>query len=1081
MRKPPRFLGILWSLMTIVLVLGACGPAPAATPTPTAPPSPTSTSAPIVELTATSPPTVEPSATSPPTAEPTPTTPPTGEEPLYLALVWHQHQPLYYKDDDGIYTRPWARAHATKDYYDMVAILRDYPDVHVTFNLTPVLIRQLDDLAAGAKDYYWTLSEIPASELSDDQKRFILTRFFDANWDHMIARYPRYRELLDLRGRDAEPDTIEAALATFSEQDFRDLQIWWNLAWFDPCFLQEDPLRSLVQKGRYFDEADKEIVFDEVRRVLQLVIPEHKELQDAGQIEVIVTPYAHSILPLLYATDLHEVGDPSATLPTRFSYPNDGIAQITRAVEVYESHYGRPPRGMWPAEGAVAQEIVKMVADAGFDWMASGEGVLAKSLGMDGFTRNAEEVVQEADALYRPYYVRHREGPPVSVVFRDLRLSDLIGFEYSGTPAEEAVDGFMARIEAIRDQLQAEGAKGPHLVSVILDGENAWEHYDNDGVDFLNALYSRLSESDSIRTVTPSEYLAMFPDQREIETLWPGAWFSTDYGTWIGEPEENTGWEYLLRTRKDLAQYDLKGKEIAPDTLAEALDFMYLAEGSDWFWWYGADQDSGNDAYFDEGCRALLRGVYESLGEDVPPFVNTPIIAAQAIPASQEPTAVITPTVDGVVTEDEWASAGRYESRGGAQARASDIVSAFVYGYDGENLYARVDAKQDWADLSEVVVGLYIGVPGIPSPVGSSRYGTAADEPTLLGFNATHLAEVPLVNGVPSEATLSMAGGSLTQPEWADAIPLETVAAGDRVLEMAIPFDALGEPSAGDALHLSLVVSQTARDMQQLPDGGLAQLVLPDLSQIAWFLVVDDPIGDDIGPGTYTYPADPVFEPGVFDLKRFSAGVDGSDLVFRFQVEGPINNVWGSGIGLSVQTFDVYLDTDPGAGTGARLMLEGRNAALEEGNGWDHAIWVEGWAQKVLQPGESGAPMEMSGENVKVIVDPAQRTVTLRVPLALFGEGGDPTTWGYAAALLSQEGFPSPGVRRVRDVLPQAEQWRIGGGPNDTNHTRILDLAWPADATPTQAQILSTYPSSQETNTGALSPDDFARLPMLAP
>ncbi|MFL7791738.1 MAG: glucodextranase DOMON-like domain-containing protein, partial [Anaerolineae bacterium] len=198
----------------------------------------------------------------------------------------------------------------------------------------------------------------------------------------------------------------------------------------------------------------------------------------------------------------------------------------------------------------------------------------------------------------------------------------------------------------------------------------------------------------------------------------------------------------------------------------------------------------------------------------------------------------------------------------------------------------------------------------------------------------------------------------------------------------------------------------------------------------------------------------------------------------KIELNGPIENVWGSGIGLSVQTFDVYIDTDPGAGTGARMLLEGRNAALEEGNGWEYAAWAEGWNQKVLRPDESGAPVEMSGENLKVIIDPVQRSVTLRIPLALFGEGVDPAAWGYTAAVLSQEGFPAPGVRRVRDVQPAAEQWRIGGGPDDTNHTRIMDLVWPTDASSDQASILSTYPSSQDA-VGSLSPDDFAQVPLL--
>jgi alpha-amylase/alpha-mannosidase (GH57 family) len=1004
---------------------------------------------------------------------------PAAADPIYLALVWHQHQPLYYKDADGVYTRPWARAHATKDYYDMAAMLEAYPAVHVTFNLTPVLIRQLDDLATGAKDMYWTLSEIPADQLSDEQKRFILTRFFDANWDHVVSRYPRYRELLDLRGRDATPETIEAAMKKFTVQDMRDLQVWWNLAWFDPRFLAQEPLKSLVDRGWAFREADKPILFAEVRRVLGLVIPEHKKLQDAGQIEVTVTPYAHPILPLLYATSLDKVGDPGATLPERFSYPNDGIAQIKLAAEMYQAHYGRAPRGMWPAEGAVAQEIVKMVADAGFKWMASGEGVLAKSLSMDGFTRDAAEVVQQADALYRPYYVRDGDGPPVAVIFRDLRLSDLIGFEYSGTPAQQAADDFVRRVEAIRARLKAEGATGPHLVSVILDGENAWENYDNDGIDFLNALYTHLAASRTIVTVTPSEYLAKFPDQRQLKALWPGAWFSTDYATWIGEPEENTAWEYLLRTRKTLAQYDvLKNKAISPDALSKALDFMYLAEGSDWFWWYGADQDSGNDAYFDESYRALLRGVYQSLGEPVPPFVEVPIVAARPAAPLQAPTSVITPTLDGTITASEWAGAGRYEAQGGAQARAGDVATAFYYGYDAKNLYMRVDARQDWAELGDATVGLYVGVPGVASPIGLSRFGAGPGQPTLLGFNATHVADVALSGGKLTGVTLATAGGSLAEPRWSEPTPLKGAAAGKRVVEMAIPLADLGKLSVGDALRLSLVVSRNGRDVQQLPAGGPAQLVLPDLANVTWFLAVDDPAGDDKGPGTYTYPTDAVFKPGVFDLKRFSAGVDGDSLVFKFEVNGPIDNVWGSGMGLSVQTFDVYLDTDPGAGTGARLLLEGRDAALEKGNGWDYAVWVEGWGQKVLRPDPNGRPVEMSGENVKMVVDAAQRAVTLRVPLRLFGAQADPARWGYAAALLSQDGFPAAGVRRVRDVLPQAAQWRMGGGPADTNHTRIVDLAWPADASPSQPQILSKYPSSQA-NPTSLTPDDFAQVPLL--
>lgn len=999
------------------------------------------------------------------------------EQPLYVMLMWHQHQPYYAPDDTGVYTRPWVRVHATKDYYDMAAILKDYPKVHATFNLTPVLIRQLDELAAGAKDNYWTLAEKPAAELTDDEKRFILLRFFDANWDNIIGRFPRYKELLDKRGS-GDDAAIEAALASFSEQDFRDLQVWFNLAWFDPDFLAVEPLKSLVEKGRDFSEADKAVIFDEAREIIEAVIPLHKELQDKGQIEVAITPYAHPILPLVYNSDLAAVGDPAAELPERFSYPPDVVAHLTRAAEVYQDHYGRQHRGLWPGEGAVAQDVVKMVGESGFTWMATGEHVLAKSLGMDGFTRDGLEVIQEADALYRPYYVRHKDGPQVAVFFRDLRLSDLIGFEYSQWDGEEAADDLVARLQAIKARLDEEGAEGPHVVSIVLDGENAWEHYPNDGKAFLHALYDRLGNTPGIQTVTPSEYIEKFPQQREIETLWPGAWFSSDYGTWIGEPEETRAWALLGRTRNVLAAYDLFNRKTAsPEVLDEALDLMYLAEGSDWFWWYGADQDSGQDGYFDGIFRALQRQVYETLGEPVPDDLEVPIIPARAVPPTRGVTGVFSPTMDGRADPSgEWDAAGYYEVRGGAQARAEDVVAALYYGYDAKHLYFRLDARQNWADVGgPVYAGLYFSVPRAEATIPFSRLGAAAEPKTLLGFGASHLAEVTISDG---QATASLFAADKLG-DWANPQTLESVAVDGKVLEWAVPFELLGEVEPGDIVNAVAIVSLGDRDVQSVPVAGPVQVVIPDLGTTTVLLTVDDPAGDDHGPGSYTYPTDGVFEPQVFDVQQFVVGHDEKNLVLKLTMFGPINNVWGSPINLSVQTFDVYIDTDPGGGSGRRLLLEGRNAALTEGNGWEYAIWVEGWHQKLVRPDAQGNPQDVSGVGMKVIVDPSLQQVTIRVPLSVFGEGADPTKWGYAAVVLSQDGFPSPGVRRVRDILSAAEQWRAGGAADDTNHTRIFDLAWPEGASPTQEEMLSDYMPSQERDMGALSDDDFGQVELL--
>ena len=959
---------------------------------------------------------------------------------IYLNLTWHQHQPLYYEDPEtGIVTRPWVRVHATKDYYDMVSILEEYPEVKVTVNLTPVLLRQLDAFVNGTRDIYWVLSEKPAAQLTEEDKRFILERFFDANWNNMIRRYPRYGELLAKRG-DGSAESIERALKVFSEDDYRDLQVWFNLAWFDPDFLAEEPLKGLVDKGENFSEADKEPLFVKTLEIISAIIPEHRKLQDAGRIEVITTPYAHPILPLIYNSDLGERGDPTAEMPERFSYPNDAIAQLAISAERYMQDYGRPPAGLWPAEGSVGQDVVKIISEAGFKWIASGEQVLAASLGIPGFTRDSREVVEQADQLYRPYIVRdQRSGSQLYIVFRDLRISDLIGFEYSGTDPERAADDFIARIEAIRTKLKDEGSRGPHLVSVILDGENAWEHYPNDGKEFLHALYRKLSESETIRTTTVSEYVEQFPEQREIEQLWWGSWFSPDYGTWIGEKEENLAWEYLLKTREALAKYDIAGrKETTPEALEAALDAMYLAEGSDWFWWYGADQDSGVDEYFDQAYRALLQQVYTSLGEPVPPFLSVPIIPARPAAPDAAPTGTITPAVNGRISQLEWDSAGFFSKSGGAMAQAEDILEIFRYGWDTKSFYFALTSRVDWERVTgQGSVDLYLSLPSQERAISLSEGGNP------LGFGAGYRLSVSQ-DEAGITGTLYSAG---LYDTWSREVQLAEVAASGKVLEIAVPFSSLPAVQPGDQLYFSAVATAGAVDVSRIPKEGPARVILPDLMSSEPLLVIADAAGDDHGPGTYTYPTDAVFTAGSFDIREFSIAENDDFYVFKYQLGAPIGNPWGSGIGLSIQTFDIYIDTDSGSGTGRNELLEGREAALAAGSGWEYAVWVEGWNQKLIQGYDDGSLAEVSGTPVRVLVDGGQGSVTILVSKAAMPDTVSIDEWQVASILLGQEGYPSPGVRRVRDIAPTASQWRFGGAQDAGGTvTRIIDIAVPQEA-----------------------------------
>ncbi|MFW5717584.1 MAG: glucodextranase DOMON-like domain-containing protein [Spirochaetota bacterium] len=993
-----------------------------------------------------------------------------SEDVLYVNLVWHQHQPLYYQDPDtGVYSRPWVRVHATKSYYDMAAILREYPDVRATFNLTPVLLRQLEDFENGATDRYWVLAEKHPSELTNEEKQFILERFFDANHENMIGKFPRYTELLQRR-EEIDTRTVEG-INSFSEQDYLDLQVFFNLVWFDPMFLEREPLASLVAKGGDFAQEDKAVLFEEARRIIGEVVPVHRELQDAGQIEVITTPYAHPILPLIFSTNLAAEGDPTAELPNEYYYPNDAVAHLERSVEIYREKFGRDPVGLWPAEGAVAQEIVNMVAESGYRWMATGEQVLAKSLGLDGFVRDENDTVVEADALYRPYIVQAARSEPVAIVFRDLRISDLIGFEYSGTPGETAAADLMQRLERIRQRLQEEtgGEGGPHLVSIILDGENAWEHYPNDGKEFLNALYRNLSESQTIRTTTVTEFMDAFPEQRRIDDLWPGSWFSSDYSTWIGEREETKAWNLLGRVREFLALYDMRGRrETTPEQLAEALDYMYLAEGSDWFWWYGADQDSGQDEYFDEAYRELLANVFRALDEPVPDYVRVPIIPERPEAPARRPSGTFTPTVDGSIGDDEWASGGYYRNVGDAQARGTDVLDGLRYGFDTERFHVALETSTPVSEaLARGSVQLYFGYPG---QVATAPFVDAAGG-ELVGFDSGLYLDIARDGVTVVRRTMDGAWEATT--EEIDFVY------GARTIEASVPLSLFGDLESGDEVSFAAYSVEASGVFDRLPSSGPGRSNVPDLGGGELVLAVEDPVGDDTGPGSYTYPTDSVFAPGSFDVTEFIVEEEENYLKFTVGLNAPIQNPWGSGINLSLQTVDIYLDIDPGAGTGARRLLEGRNAALPADFGWEYALWVEGWNQKVLVPEDpddpASAPVELSGSPLRVRVDADAGRIVIRLPREMLPDGSDPTAFGYTVAVLGQEGFPSAGVRRVRNVEESAGQWVLGGAPDDVNHTRIVDMVVPAGASVTQQELLSDYPPVASGSAARLAPDELPR------
>ena len=301
-------------------------------------------------------------------------------------------------------------------------------------------------------------------------------------------RYPRYLELS--RKREAcLGQGIDLCAAAFSLDELRDLQIWFTLAWFDPVHLRDGPLADLVSRGRDFTEADKQILAGAQADILARVLPAYRRAQAEGRVELTTSPYFHPILPLLINTDLSRISRVDASLPTRrFAHPEDAREQIRLAMEHHAMSFGERPRGMWCSELGVGEDVVPLLTEAGLAWTIADEGVLGRSLGQD-IARTDGGRVRDPDRLYHPYRLE-REGRSLDIVFRDRVLSDLIGFTYRSWAPQDAAANLVQRLREIR-QSAAPGEE-PRLVTIALDGENAWEYYQDDGHEFLNRLYETL-------------------------------------------------------------------------------------------------------------------------------------------------------------------------------------------------------------------------------------------------------------------------------------------------------------------------------------------------------------------------------------------------------------------------------------------------------------------------------------------------------------------------------------------------------------------------------------------------------------
>jgi len=601
---------------------------------------------------------------------------------IHLCFLWHMHQPFYKDLMTGEYKLPWTRLHALKDYYGMVRILKDFPRVRQTFNLVPSLLLQIEEYAASAAaDPFLVTALRPAEELSEQEQAFALHYFFQANVTRMIHRYPRYAEL---HGAWLAADqNARRARHFFNARTMRDLQVISQLAWFDEEFQANDPeVRGLIEKGRDYTLEDQAVMGSKQLEILNHVLPVYQEFAASGQIEISTTPFYHPILPLLCDSSIAEVSHPYVALPSPFRYPGDARHQLDKARAYFHRMFGGYPAGLWPSEGSVSDEVLGLASEIGFQWIATDNGVLTRTL----------NEAAGVDLTYRPYLWR-QHGREIRVIFRDHYLSDLIGFVYARMEAAEAAAHFLDRVRENCRGILDSGRDA--LVPVILDGENAWEYYDRNARPFFGELYQRISDDPTMDAVTVSEALSRMPP-RPLDHIFPGSWINTNFDIWIGAEEDNKAWEYLLRAREtyDRVMKDAESAGAIGQNHVLALEELLIAEGSDWCWWYGPEHYSNNRVEFDLLYRTHLANVYRALGLGPPDELSRPIVKTHAPAIHEPPTAPVRPVIDGEVTSYfEWMGAGSYhiDARSGAMHGQRFYIGGLLYGSDGRHFFLRLD------------------------------------------------------------------------------------------------------------------------------------------------------------------------------------------------------------------------------------------------------------------------------------------------------------------------------------------------------------------------------------------------------
>lgn len=703
---------------------------------------------------------------------------------LSLAIYWHMHQPVY--EIEGTYLMPWARLHAVKDYLDMELFLERFPKLKLNFDVVPALVDTIIDYSNGANDIHSELTTSDVENLTDEEKSFILNNFFSPKFETMLFKSENYKNLYQKR---FAKDVCNPA--EFNNQELSDLMALFNLVWIDPIHFTRYPrLQELWDKQYNYTLDDRIEIIEIHRQIMRELIPTTKKYIQEGRMELTTSPYYHSIIPIL--ADVKSATKKALTtegLPSNLGMYDDAKIQVKSALDRIEEVFGVRPKGLWPPELCIGPKTLNLFAKEGIKWTISDEGILSESINFD-FIRDFKGNLNDPYHLLKVYEYQTKNDN-ISIIFRDRSIPNLINFEYAGIDSKMAAGDLYDKIKVIQSKLLV-SPDDTHLLTISLDGENCWENYQNDGNDFLENIYSYIENDDTLETVLISDYIEKDKHKKALSKISAGSWIDRSFQYWIGEPTKNKAWTYVKQTKDDFENFVRENKN-HPNIEAARRELL-ISEGSDWFWWYGEPNNSGQDFVFDYMFREHLKNTYLLLDKNPPEYLNNSLITRVEIPF-KHPMGNITPRMDGAnASADDWFHAGNISLLDGPVYRENKIIDKIMYGCDDKNLYFRLNVNKGTSEtnFANRINQFYLYLRNA-SNIGNRAYLrliSKTDNPyPILREKFEHELTLTLIKDTLYPPRLSTClhpnMWTLANPEGIDMVYQD-------VLDMAIPFDTIG-------------------------------------------------------------------------------------------------------------------------------------------------------------------------------------------------------------------------------------------------------------------------------------------------